>query len=276
MGYKTVLTIAKTNDEANFTFPVAVEIAAQFASTLIGLCPIPEYRRVFWDGGQTSMEDAESAYEDVAAEIEEVFRLTAFNAGVDAEWRAPRVKELQAVPCILDQAHYADLIVTNAEPGYPTDLAGEHPHEALILGSGRPVLIVPAEGGPIIGKPGLIGWNADRAGSRALFDAVPLLQTASKVDVVQFPEGARATGYPKRTLDDVATVLERHGIGTTLHTPHDAPKHVGETLFAWARELESGFVVMGGYGHSRVREAVLGGVTRFALANRPLPILFGH
>lgn len=276
MTYKTIMSIAKTVDEARFTTPIAADIARAFAATLVGVCPVPDYRRVFWDGDSTVMADETTSFAKVAAAIEAETVAEAIRTGVDLEWHAPRTKELNAVPCLVDHAHLADLVVTNAEDGYPPFLSDQQPHEALILGCGRPVLVLPSHGGAVIGGAALVAWNSDRASARALFDALPLLKLASNVDIIQFPDRRVPHGFIRRSIDDVAAMLARHGIDVGVHHPETPPDHVGETLFAWANQSEAAFVVMGGYGHSRIRQWVLGGVTRFALENRPLPILFGH
>jgi nucleotide-binding universal stress UspA family protein len=173
----------------------------------------------------------------------------------------------------LAEALYADLLVLGApggaeEGGPPAGFV-----EAVILQGGAPVVLVPAEGaGATICERALIAWNGSIPAARAARAALPLLRLAAQVDVVSW---ARQTpGAPFSGLD-LGDWLRRHDVDARLHR-RPAVGRVAEELRALVRQLGSDLVVMGCYGHSRVREQVFGGVTRRFLAALPVPVLMAH
>lgn len=184
-----------------------------------------------------------------------------------------RVAEGGIEPTILEHSRYSDLIVAS-QPGDLLDL--EQPLQPspgnLVVGAGCPVLVLPAAGSDYsIGKHVLIAWKPCAEAARAVRGALPLLKQAKAVTVLA--ANVDTKDQPRVAGADIATHLARHGVKVTV-MPFTAPDmDVGSLVLARAADLGADMIVMGGYGHSRLREMVLGGVTYHILKNQFIPVL---
>jgi nucleotide-binding universal stress UspA family protein len=163
-------------------------------------------------------------------------------------------------------------IVKQSDPG---GLSEDHIIEAALFGSGRPVLVV-----PYIQKQGLklnrvlLCWDGSRNAARAFADSLPLLARSSKVDVITI-----ATKDNKKDEvpgADIAHHLARHRLKVDLKRLVAPDTDVASTILSHAADISADLIVMGGYGHSRLREFVLGGATRKILASMTVPTLMSH
>lgn len=190
----------------------------------------------------------------------------------------PRVRwaegdSMAPVGTFVQQAAYADLLVLGQrEPqphasGTPADFV-----ESVVIGSGRPALVLPHVG--VTTSPGrnvLVAWKESAASVHALAGAMPLLQKAERVTVVEWAaEGAAAGPLGVRSH------LAQHGVKAELRRYPDTPASTGELILSMAADLGADLVVMGCYGHSRAREWALGGATRTLLASMTVPVLMAH
>jgi len=142
--------------------------------------------------------------------------------------------------------------------------------ETVLLQSGRAVIAVPPSyAGPISFARPVVAWDGSRSAVRALAEAMPILRHAGAAGVVTVEVRNGTTPV----VPDIAPHIERHGVACTRH---EAPlsQSVAQTLLDQARETGSDLLVMGAYGHSRLREMVLGGTTRDILRLADLPVLF--
>lgn len=164
-------------------------------------------------------------------------------------------------------------VVPQAEP----DKSGveELITEAALFASGRPVIVV-----PYIQKEGLkldhviVCWDGGRAAARAVADAMPLLTRAGKVEVVIVSSDApKSDEIPGA---DLGEHFARHGIKTEIKQIVAPDNDVASTILSYAADFSADFMVMGGYGHSRLKEFVLGGVTRSILDAMTVPVLMSH
>lgn len=163
----------------------------------------------------------------------------------------------------------ADLIVvTRPETESPAPLT----LETALMEVGVPVIIAPPSATADVGSRIALGWNGSAEATRAAAAAMSLLAGAESVTVFTAPEGAEV-GV---TAAEFVTHLAWHGVKATSETLNADQEEVGETLLAAARKMKADLIVMGGYGHSRVRELVLGGVTRHLLASADLPLFMAH
>ena len=142
----------------------------------------------------------------------------------------------------------------------------------VALGSGRPVLVVPElSADASIGKSVLVAWSGTREAARTIHDAMPILQTTDYVNVVTFaPEGEH------ESIVDISHHVDHYGL--TYDTTHNAcaDAEIADRLFQFIGSFDSDLWVMGAYGHSRLREYVLGGVSRSVLRNIEIPLLVSH
>jgi len=149
--------------------------------------------------------------------------------------------------------------------------------EAVLFGSGRPILIVPYI---ILHVPSqlrtvLVAWNEGRLAARAIADALPLLQMADRVEVVTV-SGTNPRGSRHGSADMMAQHLAQHGIKADMKALARGDVDIGNTLVSYAADVSADLIVMGAYGHSRLREIVLGGTTRTILQSMPVPVLMAH
>lgn len=191
----------------------------------------------------------------------------------------PRWTESSGEPviCVSRQAYCADLVVVGQRDPHsassadlPVDFV-----EAVVLGSGRPVLVVPhdAPAGVMPPRVIMLAWKATREATHAVTAALPLLHQATRVHVVtwQSDEEAGSGDEP-----DIIAWLRSHAVSAVMHRHTEKPEDVGAAMLAQARAFDADLLVMGCYGHSRAREWMLGGATRTVLKSMTLPVLLAH
>lgn len=175
------------------------------------------------------------------------------------------------------QARYADLVVVgqpDLEEADSSLLSGLP--EYVMLNSVRPVLVIPYAGQfDRIGKRPLIAWDGSMEATRAVTNAIPLLKRAKNVTVAVFNPSLRYDMHGQEPGADIALYLARHGIKVDV-ARQKTSLDTGNALLSLAADLQSDLIVMGGYGHSRFREVVLGGVTLTILKTMTAPVLMSH
>jgi nucleotide-binding universal stress UspA family protein len=172
------------------------------------------------------------------------------------------------------EARAADTFVAlrpNGEPTDPDDLV-----EGVLFGSGRHLFLVPygAEKNVVFERV-MVAWNGSRESARALAEALPYLHKASAVTIVAVVDDPQAE-WDALVGKDALTHLKHHGINATLHHAKRSDREVGAVLIEEAQRLNAGLIVMGGYGHSRLREWLLGGTTYELMHQAPVPLLVAH
>jgi len=191
-------------------------------------------------------------------------------AGVSAEWHAangyPR-------DILTSHARYCDLVVVG-QPDSDTDAFGgtEGLLGDLALDAGRPVLAIPYAGvRDGLGKRILVPWNDSREATRAVHDALPLLKIAEQVTVLVVNSDDDLA-----SAEEIATHLARHGVKVDARTETVSGLVVGDAILNAAADLSCDMLVMGAYGHSRLREYAFGGVTRHIIDHMTVPTLLSH
>lgn len=169
-------------------------------------------------------------------------------------------------------AAYADLVVVGGCGENDGGEAGVN--DRIILGSGRPVLLLPSDVAGVCLKKIVVGWDGSREAARVLSDALPLLQRAGQVSVVTVVSPADAE-QRLGDLQKVSAYLRAQGIVAETSLV-EVGKSNGESLLAEVERAGADLLLIGGYGHSRWREIFLGGCTRHVLRNAELPVLISH
>lgn len=147
--------------------------------------------------------------------------------------------------------------------------------EAALFESGRPIVIVPyIQKAPLKLDRVICCWDGSRTAARAIGDAMPFLQKAKAVDLVIVGKGKM--GEKELTGADMGAHLSRHGLKVDVKRIPAADVDVANAILSYAADSGAEFVVMGGYGHSRLREYILGGATRGILASMTVPVLMSH
>jgi nucleotide-binding universal stress UspA family protein len=146
--------------------------------------------------------------------------------------------------------------------------------EALIFGSGRPVLIMPDAADPVWNTDHIaVSWDGSQAATRAIHDAMDLLAGAETVTLLTALDDKKVEDG---TVLGLISYLDRHGIKASHSDVHSSGIPIGKALQTSALDHGAGLLVMGAFGHSRIREFVLGGATRSVLDQPMLPILLSH
>jgi nucleotide-binding universal stress UspA family protein len=209
-------------------------------------------------------------------EIAATFARMMANQPFVAEWRSLKVPHVDLPPVVLDHARSADLIIAGqTDPDWDQSPLMDFP-ERLALESGRPTLIIPYVGGyREIGRNVVIAWKAARESARAVFDALPILAGADSVHILEIKE-RRNDGDSLAPDTTIAASLARHGIKATVRTSVAADIGVGDEILSRVADVGADLLVMGAYGHSRMREIIFGGATRHLMRHMTVPTLFSH
>ena len=146
-----------------------------------------------------------------------------------------------------------------------------------MLSAGRPALVVPDIGaGKTLGRRVMIAWDTGREAARAVNDALPILQQAEAVTVLSVNPRPGIDLHGEEPGADIALHLTRHGVKVEVQRTQVEEINIGDTILSRLADLGSDLLVMGAYGHSRLREVVLGGVTRTLLESMTVPVLMSH
>ncbi|MBI2961620.1 MAG: universal stress protein [Betaproteobacteria bacterium] len=276
MGYKSILVHMDNSARAAARLEIAVRLARQHDAHLVGLhtlsvFSLPSYALA--EAGNSILDFQRRSAGESAQRAEAQFKKAAEGEGLPSvEWRQSFDDVLEAVAL---HARYVDLIVLGqTDPADDGGVAPEFP-AMLTLAAGRPVLIIPYVGKfDALGKRALVAWNASRESTRAVTDAIPMLKLADTVNVVAF--NPRSPDHGQVPGADIGLYLARHGLRVEVSHYRAEDIDAGNQLLSRAADLGSDLIVMGAYGHSRLRETVMGGVTRTILESMTVPVLMSH
>lgn len=267
---KTVLLYANSDSGLEARLQAALDLVRMFEGHLSCVQVTPYDAFIMGDpfGGvyalPTVIEQVQRVADEQRSGMEERLR----GEGVAWEWLR---FDGAASQVIVDRARLADLIVLSL-PGSDA-AAGPREIAADVLVHARaPVLAIPSDGRGLAGASrAMVAWDGSLEASHALRLTMPMLKRADAVEVVTVTEGA--TEFP---ATDACRYLSRHGIEAQLtEWPRDG-RSTAAALIDAAGALDASYVVMGAYGHTRLREAMLGGATRDMLHDSPLPLLLAH
>lgn len=172
-------------------------------------------------------------------------------------------------------ARYCDITVFGRVAGLDARLESGF-FSDLLLQSGRPLLMVPVNPAARAADTAVIGWKPTREATRALHDAQPLLKRMKTVQVVLVAPRVGDQQHGQLPGADIAAHLARHGLRVEVVEAPRLEDTTGSTLLRHAREQGAALLVVGGYGHRRMRELVFGGVTRTLFDEADMPVLFSH
>jgi nucleotide-binding universal stress UspA family protein len=278
MALKDILVLVDRQSSAPARIDVATRLASQFGAHLTGLHvtvppAIPSSVRA--EMPAMAIQGLTRSQVEATEEVRALFLARASQPGVTVEWRH---REGDPGDTATRQTRYADLAVVGqdnpdrADPDTPRGVA-----ERVLLGAGRPVLVVPYVGarGPV-GERVVIAWNASREATRAVNDALPILERATKVTVLVINPRGGPAGHRDVPGADLALHLARHGVNAEATATESEEVKAAELLLSTLADLGADLLVMGGYGRSRLRELILGGVTRDILRAMTTPVFMSH
>jgi len=282
MTYKTILVHVDQSKHAAARIRLAAAIAIMENAHLIGAAMTGISRFLYEGGGigmnGTLLSDQVEKLRQYAEEGLRQFDDIVKQAGVQSYERRLVNDDHHDGLCL--QARYCDLVVLGQTDVDDTlSYVLKDLPEYVVLNCGRPVLIVPHAGNfdGVGGKSmtAMVAWDGGMEATRAVTNALPLLRRAKKVAVVLFNAASGIDRHGDQPGADIALFLARHGLEVNVIN-RKTDIDIGNSILSEAADLGSDLIVMGGYGHSRFREMLLGGATRTILETMTVPILMSH
>ena len=271
MSIKTILALANGDDSSDPFLSAAVGVARYLDAHLEVLHVSPEpatFVPLIEDGMPVEMIEQIKVNAALLAAQERDAARAAYDricaaSGVAVAWQEIAGSKTAILPAA---ARFADLLTISKPRDYFAEIL-----EAALFESGRPVLILPRRSVSAIGNRVVVAWNGSVEAARAVTAAVPFLRLTAQVDVVMVGDVA-----PQAPPDALVPYLSRHGVKAAIHARQLGSRSIGDALLEAALGFEADLLVMGAYGHSRLREWVLGGATRDILISAELPLLMMH
>jgi nucleotide-binding universal stress UspA family protein len=274
MSYKTILVHVDSDPRSTMRVELAIALARRFDAHVVGLNVQPLVRfPPYVAADPMIVEYQQRAAANEAAAAEALFRKVTAAAGLaGAEWHFDEDGLVDTIVC---HARYADLLILGQRNPSESWTAGLDFSNEVLLAAGRPVLVVPYAGTfNKVGNRVLVAWNASREAARAVTDAIPLLREAATVRVITInPRGDRHGDLPGA---DIGLYLTRHGVRVEVTKDDAVSIDVGNELLSRAADFDADLIVMGAYGHSRLKELVMGGATRTIIGSMTVPVLLSH
>ena len=275
MTYGTLMVHLELGRSNAGLLQIAGDLAERFHASVIGIAACQPMQIVYGDGfisGDIYEQDRQELDKEMkAAEAE--FRSALQTRAVTLEWRSTVMFTLLS-DYLAREARSADLVITGIASGDVFDSSRSVNTGDLVMRAGRPVLVVPAAASKVKLDRVVVGWKDTRESRRAVSDALPLLKGARHVAVVEIAVEEELSAA-RTQIEDVAGWLHRHGIkAECLASP--ATGDDATALYAVAQDQGADVIVAGAYGHSRLREWALGGVTRDLLLRANWCSLLSH
>ncbi|MDG4647124.1 universal stress protein [Roseibacterium sp. SDUM158017] len=279
MAYKSILTILTETDEVAPVLDAAVSVAEAAEAHLDVLCiGIDRTQTGYYFAGATALmhEETLAQAQSEATRIEKAARERLARTGLSWGVEALVAQSASVTTIVARRARYADLVVL-PKP-YGENLPADAPVvvEAAMFQGHAPVIVL-ADGAPPVLTPEkvVIAWNDSPEAMEAVRRAMPLLVSAKLVSICTVaPERhASETSDPGAELSQM---LSRHGIHVEVNLQPQTLPRVSEVIARHVEDIDADLLVMGAYGHSRFREAILGGATRNMLEHAKIPVFMAH
>lgn len=280
MSRQTILAYLSEEDRAEQVLAAAATVARRHQSHLIGayvVPPITVYPMIGMEMPQAVYDGHKEIYLKRAKAVEETFNQTLQGETFVSEWRTIDSGAGTIADALIDHVRCSDFVIA---PHYNTDVSDnlyEGVPEMLAMESGRPVLVLPKHAKTDeIGQHITIAWDGSREAARATFDSIPLLQDAKSVRILSLSE-APSRG-PDRTLPaaEISATLSRHGIKCEADNMALGNLSIGDAILSRIGDMGSDLLIMGIYGHSKLRQFVFGGATRHILRHMTIPVMFSR
>lgn len=280
MGYKTILVSLNEVARLPQLLEAAKQLGTTFGAFVSGFYVIPSvqfYPSVGYEAMPQFFDGNQIHFKDNAKQVQESFEKAMAAEGLSYDFQLVNGATANVSDEVIARGHSADLILLSA--ANVDAPAGVEPDfvEQVVMAAGRPVMILPLKGELKFDLSSVvIGWNRGREAARAAFDAMPLLQKAKSVSVVRL-DPQRAPALEGKVVGiNLAESLSRHKVKTEVVNIPSPSSDAGQSLLAIASERGAGLIVMGAYGHSRLREFIFGGATIHVMANLDRPVLMSH
>jgi nucleotide-binding universal stress UspA family protein len=278
MSFKTVfLAVGATQDDAELDRAVAIcqGLGAHISVLVLGIAPPPPaspYGVVsndIWAGEiREGQAEAQTRAQAVTAKLDA--------AGLSVTVESQYIDRGTVATLAARFARYSDLtLIAPQAAGF--ELMQTWVMNGALFESGRPILLLPkGEVAFPAARCVMIAWNAGVEASKAVRDAIEPMQKAEEVHAVLIDPVPSFEGHGPEPGADLAAYLARHGIKATVHRLPREGKETGEVLRRTAADLAADLIVMGGFGHSRLRERIFGGTTTSMMKETTLPVIMAH
>lgn len=279
MSYKTILTQADAGPRTKDVIALACQMALYEQAHLVGLASTGIDELLYQcNAYPPGVPVSDAQLQPLRARADAAlagFDTLAGQLGVAA--REPRRIDEALDQGMILQSRYSDLVVLGQDD--PDQIARDgrgNLAERVLLHSAKPVLILPYAGRfERVGRHVLVAWDGGIEASRAISAAVPLLRRAGKVTLAVFNPNAIDSKHGPLPGADLASFLARHGVAIEVQQL-ETELDIGNALLSLAADIDADLLVMGAYGHQRLRELLLGGATRTILKTMTLPVFMAH
>ena len=284
MSYKNLLVFADDTDASAPRLDTALAMAERHGANLT-VCALAEQLAYYYGvGAEVSadiyLQDAEQA-KAAARCVADAARARLIGSGPSVDQNGI-VRWATGTPDAISEiaarnARYADLSLIGQPAGSAREAMLTKVFEGVLLESGRPfVMAPPAWSGGAFGKRIMIAWSPCKEAARAVSDAMPFIEMAEDVCVAMVDPKTGDTAHGEEPGADLAAALVRHQVQVTVDQLPSAGQTAAERLLAHAADCGADLIVMGGYGHWRLRESLFGGVTRDMIRQSTVPLMLAH
>jgi len=276
MSIKTIATVLSDPENAAAVIDTAMALAVGHDAHLIGLhAEVVEPPPVMSPFDLPDSSVIAALYEAAAERrktIEAAFNAAATGRGVEHTWRAMRGTGVMASQGVIEACRSSDLVVAGQPgKGRVSDV------DDILFEGGRPVLFVPwIERAARPFERVLVAWDSSRESTRAIFDALPLLTSASAIEVFSIDPPDASTRADGLTGAEIADTLARHGLAVEINAQNSERISVSAVLENRCSDFAADLLVMGAYSHARIRERLFGGVTQMLLESMTVPVLMSR
>ncbi len=275
---RSIIVYSPAERYARRLVPVANALARRNDCKVTGLHVIPPVQ-IYADAaiavGAEYVQSQSDMFREEADRSRAAFEAEAAACGLDAAWREGHTAGQPYISEIATACRTSDLTIVG-QPDEEGLLSGLISPADIIMACGRPVLVVPAAGSfDEVGHRVMIAWNGSREAARAAFDALALCPEGAKIRILTAGSGGDGD-EPHLSGGALAANFARHGYETDLHRTNPDSITVAEEILSRAADFSADMIVMGCYGHARLRETIFGGVTRDIAGHMTVPVLMSH
>lgn len=280
MAYQTILTHLSNESFSDTVLAAATILAERHAAHLVGLHIKPPLD-LYAGGIVPSPIDFTTQLSQRQSVLEEALKTEFENACkylvTVSEWRSMEAGLTSVVDTLVQQGNSSDLLLLSRTEGDTVNAYFRNLAEHVLTACGRPVLVIP-EGETVssIGERVFVAWDGRRESTRAVFGALPLLRRASIVRLHRVNPARQDRHHVVGITEELANTLARHGVSVEVCYSDAHTGEIADELLGFAKDMDADIMVMGCFGHSPLREFLLGGTTRRILEHSTLPLLMSN
>lgn len=280
MTYQTILVNLSNESTVHAVLKLADSLAERHTAHLLGMHVKPSMDMPVSADIPVTLELTRHYMDQqrlIETRIKSVFDKITDTSSYVSDWRSIDSGMQTVTDKLVDQGNTADLIILG-QGEHETDNAHERRLlENVILACGRPVLVVPRNyAGKNVSERIIVAWDGQRESTRAVFGALPMLRHASEVRLHRFNLPHQDRHHIVGITEELANTLSRHGVSLEVQHSDARSGEIARELLGYARDMDADTLVMGCYGHSRLREFLLGGTTRQVFADVTIPVLVSN